>query len=406
MSTLAWLLPTAGLAQAADETLMSVGVVADGYMDQKEVWFELGYIDQRYVVPVDAMPDPSRFFTALQDAASTGNSVEVYFYVGSGYFEKDGAIPRYVVRHISYQGREIAGMRGALRKSAPANQAESALARGVAYFSGGRPVLAIPLLDAALQAGGLNASLRALALKSRGNAIMESVWSERETLTDAEDRQILRALEDFRAWATLEPDSMEAQTDIGYALRDLGAYDEALEVFGTILRRWPDYKIQAVTRIGATYRLMGDHQRALDVLDELVASDGPQEGMKFYYHRGWTLNELGRYAEARDEFTEGLKTQPDYGYAYQKRACSHAMLGALPEALNDQRRFNSEMEMLWRGPNLTTAMKHTRNWSRSVVAELERAIAKGHEGPVTAPCEGDWSAQDHRRERSRLLPGS
>lgn len=386
------------------DTLTSIGIVDDGAMDSRQIWFALAEIDQRFVVDTDSVPDPKGFFEALRSSSETNRSVHVSFVPSSGEFQGAGDTPSYVVRKIEFDGRVHAGMSGARRSDNPAKGIESTLARAVAYYSGGHPEQALAPLDIVLSDGGLRPSLRALAHETRGNAITDHIHAVRQAPTAEDDAQFMKALEDFRAWSALQPDSMDARVSIGYALRDLGAYEEALREFASVYRRWPEYSIHAVTRIGATYRAMGDLERALATLDDLVKRDGPQEGMKFHYHRGWTLNEMGRYEEAVTEFTEGLKSQPDYSGAFDRRACAYAMLGRLPEALADRQRANANLKDLWKDIRGTPLAEHELAWGEAVVKSLEVAITSGSNKPMTAACEGGWDYGDAKRERSKLLP--
>lgn len=398
------LLPAAASCESQGSTLTSIGIVVDGRIDNSEIWFELARIDQRFVLDTAKVPDAEAFFEVLQDSADTGRSVIVAFDPGSGYFDAGAAIPRYVVRSIEYDGKTIQGMKGARRMHRAVAATEAALAHGVALYMGNRYDQAVPELDRALSDERLRPPLKALAFKTRGYALSENIWATRMDLTEDDDRRLIRALGDFRAWATIEPDSMDAQSSIASTLRDLGAYDEALGIFRENQRRWPEQGIRGATRVGATYRILGDYEKALAVLDDLVTREGPQEGMMFHYHRGWTLNLLGRYEEAIGAFTEGLNTQPDYSYAFVRRACSYAMLGRLEEALADHRRADAEHEIVWRDSPPTPATLHDRRWSEGVAAALEAAIASGSKDPLPAPCEGAWHYGETKRDRSRLLP--
>jgi tetratricopeptide (TPR) repeat protein len=126
--------------------------------------------------------------------------------------------------------------------------------------------------------------------------------------------------------------------------------------------------------------------------------------MMFHYHRGWTLNLLGRYEEAVAEFTEGLKTQPDYQGAFDRRACAYARLGRLPEALADRQRADAEMDSIWSDARRMPSAEHDRAWAEGVVKALEAAIARGSNEPMSVPCEGSWDYGEKRRERSSFLP--
>lgn len=401
------LLPAAAAAATSpSSTLTSIGIVQDGRIDESEIWFELAGIDQRFVLDVSAVPDPQAFFRALEDSANSGRSVNVAFDPKSGYFDSESAIPRYVVRRIDYDGESIAGMKKSRGTKRTVAASARALALGVAYYHGNFYDHAVRELDRALTDQGLEPALRALALKTRGHALTDTIWSTRQDPTEDDDRRFLRALEDFRAWAAIEPDNPEAQSAIAFTLRDLGAYEEALEIFREYQRRWPDDPINGATRIASTYRILGKYHESLAALDELVAREGPQQGMKFHYHRGSTLNFLGRYEEAVAEFTEGLETQPDYPGAFHRRACAYARLGKLEKALADRRRADAEWVIIWQDMPATPATRHDRQWAAGVAAALESAIAAGSKEPMAAPCEGDWHYGEKKRERSRLLPES
>jgi tetratricopeptide (TPR) repeat protein len=118
----------------------------------------------------------------------------------------------------------------ATRSKCSAHAGESALARGLAYYSGGSPAQALPALEGAVAAAGLRPQLQALALKVHGNALMEAVWEVHETAD----------LDDFKRWSALDPENHEARLAIGLVLRDLGAYDEAILIFGNLIPAWPE----------------------------------------------------------------------------------------------------------------------------------------------------------------------
>lgn len=65
--------------------------------------------------------------------------------------------------------------------------------------------------------------------------------------------------------------------------------------------------------------------------------DGPGKGpgMSVYYHLGWTLQLMGRDAEAIQAFTTGIPRQPDYYWARVKRALSYEKIGERDKALQD-----------------------------------------------------------------------
>lgn len=395
-----------GSLRDTDGLLTTVGIVEYGEPEGDEFRFNLAQIEQQFVVAPTMVPDMDALYDALESSGETGRSIRVTFDVASGSFEPGSTLPSYTVRQVEYDGRPIAGMKGSRQVVTQSPPAETALARAVAFHGAGQSDRALPILDRALEGGSLRPELLALALNTRGNLLFDTAWDSSDEPTEAVDRQLIRALDDFRRWTGMEPDSFDARSAMGLTLRDLGAYEEAIAVFQEQLSRWPDRELRLVTRIGATYRVMGDYERALGVLDDLVDREGPQVGMMFHYHRGWTLNMLGRYEEAIAEFAEGLTTQPDYNGVFMRRACSYARLGRLEEALADRRRATDLKAGYPTSDHSTKANLHDRDWERSVVASLEAGIASGSREPNSAPCEGYWTYGEKKRDRSRLLPVS
>lgn len=81
--------------------------------------------------------------------------------------------------------------------------------------------------------------------------------------------------------------------------------------------------------------------------------DGPGTGpgMAVNYHRGWTLHEAGRYAEAVKAYTKGLPHQPDYAFAYYRRALAHEALGDRAKAKKDLTRAAKLSPKVWDEPD-------------------------------------------------------
>jgi len=253
------------------ETLASVGIVDYGEPEGVDFIFGLTRIDQRFRLNPDAVPDFDVLFEAFQSSSDTGRSMRVIFDVASGRFDRDDTVPSYRVHRVEYDGAAFDVWRGYRKRVDDPPAAESSLARGVAYYSSGSPDRAVPALEEAPDETG--------------------------------DRQLLRALDDFRQWSALEPENLEAQLAVGLALRGLGAYDEAIEIFSKLIPAWPEERVRLVTRIGSTYRIMEDFPRALATLDrradklnnEFFADIPPTPAIE--HDRAWALS-VGAALEA------------------------------------------------------------------------------------------------------------
>jgi tetratricopeptide (TPR) repeat protein len=178
-----------------------------------------------------------------------------------------------------------------------------------------------------------------------------------------------------------------------------------MAIYQAIGRRWPEEAFDVAIRTGALFRRQGRYREALAALDTFVAQSGPREGMRMRYHRAWTLQLLGRPAEAVEELGRGLQGQPDYSYAFFMRSCAYARLGRLREALADQERG---LELL-SGLTADTGGRLAEDLgnSRALVATLRRLVASGRQLANDAPCSGFWDRDIRSRPRSALLgPGA
>lgn len=281
----------------------------------------------------------------------------------------------------------------------PADPA-SALALANAHATVGHDALAKRLLERSdLPA---DPAFRKLLLRVRAKA-EQGIAAEAERASPEGDRALAAALADFRALALLEPEDAEHRLAIATLLVELGGYVEAAAMYDQILAEWPDEDYRVTVSRAALHRYQGHYDKALDTLNQLVARNGPQPGMKFHYHRGWLLTLAGRYDEAIVEFSEGLRSQPDYSSAYLRRACAYAAVGRLRDAVDDV----GEAVRLY----ADLPASPTSKWLQDDLAEaaefrarLEAAIARGGNRPVTGCAGPNWKRIETPRPRSPLLP--
>jgi tetratricopeptide (TPR) repeat protein len=389
------------------EMFVTQGIVLNGGDTGGAIWFELYRVDQRFILERKNVRDPEAVFAALKASSETGRSITVHYYAGSGDFGA-GAKPIFVVARLVYDGRTIEGSRArTLEGDAGSGKGkpQPALARAVALYGMARGSEALGALDEVIAGGQLPPKLQALALKTRGGIRENEAFGENPP-GDARDRLLVAALADFRTWRTLAPDDSDAAFAEARTLLGLGAYGEALAAYEALIAKWPGEYFWASIRIASMHRTRGEHAKALEVLDELGTREGAQDGMPFHYHRGRTLNLLGRYDEAIAEFTAGLRFQPDYFSALLDRACSFAQSGRLREALADQESalaFARAWPRELRQGKANEAMLRRAN---EVERELRAAIRRDERAKLSAPCDGYWDFGEAGRARSALLPAS
>jgi Tetratricopeptide repeat len=385
----------------ADHLFAVTGYIGDWDEDDGD-WFQLIGVDMRLHVP--SGEEREVHWRLIAASVERGVALRLRFNGSAGRLTADGTYLLYPLCSIGAANGASFG--DEVRNCPPSPQAPTAerlLALGFAQTFD-HPERARTILAQALEARpGLPPSARALALEARGEAA-ESLSYHLDPTEARHDRLLSEALADYRAQAALRPGDAAAQFAVARMLLTLGAYAEALELYRRIGRQWPNEDFEVAVRIGALHRQQGNYDGALRALDDYARAAGSSTfGMKFHYHRAWTLTLLGRDREALGEIERGLESQPDYSSAYLIRSCARARLGRLAEALADQERAAELLRALAEEPSPFVRAELER--SRVVVATLREAIAAGRSAPVAAACEGFWDRWVRPRPRSPLLDG-
>jgi tetratricopeptide (TPR) repeat protein len=406
-----WLALLAGLAVGAaqlpggmasrDARIFEIPGYVGDWDTESDTWFAMQGYNLRFSIPQNA--DRGGFWQLLEAAAERGVALRLRFDAAAGRLVDNGLL----LYPLCAVGAANGAWHGDATQNCPpetavASRAEQLLALGVAQ-SFEHPETARQTLAEALRAApALPANGQALALITRAEAA-EAISADLELADPAYDRLWADALSDYRRVVALMPDRATARSATASALIALGGYEEALEVYREIGRRWPEQAFQTAVNIGTLYRQQGDYPRALATLDDYARTGDAEsmDGMRFRYHRAWTLILLRRDEEALREIETGLRTQPDYAAAYQLRSCARARLGRPAEALEDQRRAMELTAAYFSTPSAATRADLAR--SRAVIALLEQAVAARRSSPTAAPCESFWDRWSRPRGRSPLL---
>lgn len=152
---------------------------------------------------------------------------------------------------------------------------------------------------------------------------------------DLGDEAVFVVLQDFRKARGLFPSAATLVAE-GNALVLLGAYADAKDAFLKARElEQPDPQMSLIS-LARVERILGHYDAALAHIDESFRLHGEAHAtMPMYYHRGWILRLLGRYAEAVDAFTKGVPKQPTYHSVYLQRSCAYAQLGEFEKATED-----------------------------------------------------------------------
>jgi tetratricopeptide (TPR) repeat protein len=386
-----------------DETTIvsAMGVARSVEIDDGDAVFWASSRSSRYRI---AEPDPG-IVAALHASEKTGNSLSLRVHLDGAGFAEFSDTPEFWIESVEYLGKTFGPYHTRIRWSwRDMSDAEAGLLRGLAFDSASRYDDAVKALDVTLAKDGMSDGKLALAYRTHGNSRESLAYPPGRKVNDRDDALLMGALEDYRRAAQLDPSDYRNVHWQGLVAASLGAYDDALKLYEDVERRWPEQYFRVAIAREATYRQMGDFGAALRTLDTLVKERGPQDGMMFHYHRGWALNKLGRYAEAVKEFTAGLESQPDYTWAFAKRACAYAQQGNIALAVNDQRRA---LELWDQGQKQQDdALKDPDRRARlaGILQNLETGLRTAPGAPSAAPCAELFdSPADSHRERSRLF---
>jgi hypothetical protein len=324
-------------------------------------------------------------------------SVTLHFDAATGRVDASSGTIGFTICAISVGERRAEMARPCPKDGPTSASGDRALALAYGLQQLHDPGSAARLLDAADGAGGPRKVMLWLRAQNRKDqAELE------EPGTAAADRLYLQALQDYRELAGLEPSDPAHPASAALMLERLGAYAEADAVYDALLKGWPDLRFQLLMRKVELQRFAGSYSQALATLDGVAGEFGVPGGMAYRYHRGWILSLLERYEEAVTTYSEGLKSQPDYGSAYERRGCAEAALGRLGEAMADLDRARTLIKIR-PGGDAAQALLRELDWLETARKRVAAAAGK----PIPDLCRGAyWDGYDRPRPRSPLLPTS
>lgn len=392
--------PASARADTAEALPVAVGGVWDLGSDRGVTWFQFGR--QR----VFQIPGASREAKAALKASQKSHiSVFAAYDPDSGRVDADGRLT-FVVRRLTYDGRTI---EAAAATPLPETTEERellgrAVARSSALRDQGRLEEAHATIRAVLASGPMEPRLYEAALRSQvatASELAHDLGLERRAEADVLRMEAYRALEGVRI---LAPGDRGVASAMAHMLSELGAYEEALAVFRELAQSDPESAYWPTLNGSIVQRLLARPEEALGSLDAFAAANGPQTGMAFHYHRGWTLAALGRHEAAIEAFTLGLADQPDFPWALAKRACSEAALGRLRAALADHERAVRLIEEVVPTSSARNAAEFNLDRARAVRDELRAGVAKDETATLPGLCAGYWPTNEEPRPRSPLLP--
>jgi adenylate cyclase len=143
----------------------------------------------------------------------------------------------------------------------------------------------------------------------------------------------------FTRAVELAPTDVELRLELGDLHELVGNYTDALDLYSQV--RDSSRDVRAWSGIAATLRKQGEYAKALEAIDDAIASGefGEAELLVLWLEQGWTLSVAGRFEQAIDVLEAGLLSAGDraddvVGHMLLRLARAKTIEGRLPEALS------------------------------------------------------------------------
>jgi tetratricopeptide (TPR) repeat protein len=280
-------------------------------------------------------PDPE-LFDVLHAAREAGANITLRSHLEGAHFDQRTGMPVFWVESVAFRGKEYGPFAPRVPWSWRVMRDEQvALLRGIVLHGDEQYNAALTEFNRSLATEVLSPGQRGMALGARGDVYEFKAYVE--NAGPGRDFFFARAAEDYAAAAELLAGDYRMLLARGNMLVKLGAYDEALTAYDQSARRYTGGYYQIGIPVSTLLRRMGRYPEALIEMDLIADRDKDELGMMYYYHRGWSLLLLERHADAIESFTAGLKTQPDWPWAYVGRACASHALNDVGQAIEDLR---------------------------------------------------------------------
>ena len=217
----------------------------------------------------------------------------------------------------------------------------------------------------------------------------------------------------FQNAATIQPDSVDAYVNQGYALLNAGQQEEAIEPFETAIEmgtaepdtyfflanlystndraddavalleqareQFPDNTDLQAELLNAYIRA-DQIDRAMEVYSEAVANEPDNELYRYNY--GSLLLNAERYDEAIEQLERAVELDPEYGSAWYNLGASYVnkayavneQVGEMDDALRAERANLNEQEIQSREAEIDAMVEERRGLYEQAIPPLERAL--------------------------------
>ena len=339
--------------------------------------------------------------SAVIDAAYASNrSPVITFDAASGAIEPDGKRVAYSICTAALDEIVFRSRRKCVDGSRSPNPVSwrRALPNAIAEAEAGDVAKGRAMLDAVLDNTHLPTAARALALDARISAL-EMIGESSEFASAQADQAHFAALQDSRLLGLLRPTEKHPASTTARLLSYVGDYDGASAALHDVIKRFPEEREQASVSLAVVARQKGDLASSLRLLNEVAANDRGNLGMRYFYHRGWTLLKLDLFDEAIASFDEGMDTQADFSGSFILRGCARSSVGQLDLARDDFDHALMLMERFTSQPPTAAEEK-----DRTQLAAMRRLVSDGDRRAKRPGLCNDFAGLgDQHRAKSKLL---
>lgn len=342
-----------------------------------------------------------RAYALLQTSIDAKRSIRLSYDIAGGRIDEKLRVMVYPL--CGFRFDELAFAQASPCQSKPLTleqlKKEDAFAYWVAQAYSGDTDASIAALGTIASEKGLSSGSRLVALEARAFAA-ESAGDAAKFGSPESDAFYLAALRDSQAVLAIDPERDDVPENIAHLLANLGDYDASLAAFRAIIAKDSSRESDLLVSVASVNRSQGKYEDSLAALATSATKNPDGKGMRYYYHRGWTLSAMGRYDEAVASFTSGMETQADYPWSYVMRGCAHAAVGDFNDAADDVRHGLSIFQRFALDDSVSTRQGKER--IEAILKKTEEARAR-KSAPMPNLCEELAGPGDRKRAKSPLL---
>jgi len=158
----------------------------------------------------------------------------------------------------------------------------------------------------------------------------EAVLHNRQGITYHNQGRLEEAIACYRHALSIQPDHVDARSNLGVAFQHQGRLDDALECYYQALRLKPDHAV-GHNNVGSILQLQGKPEEAARSYQEALRLQ--PDYAEAHKNLGTVLQNLGRYDDAIASYRQAVRLQPQYAEAHKNLGNALKDQGRVDEAL-------------------------------------------------------------------------